>query len=198
MRRIGLLGGTFNPIHLAHLTMAEQAYKQFSLDEMWLVPAKIPPHKRDQVFSDTHRLNMLRLAISEHPSLSLHLYEFLKEGVSYTVETLKAFHKMYPDTEFYYLMGEDSLKDFDKWYHPEEISSLATIIVAPRSEDSDAFLALLTRRRKEYGNAFPVLSMPQIPISSTGIRSGMKDGDSMLSSVPEKVYEYMKEHQLYC
>lgn len=198
MRKTGILGGTFNPIHLAHLRMAEQAYKQFALDEMWLIPAKLPPHKRDQVFSDEHRLNMLRLAISEHPELSLHLYEFLKDGVSYTVETLKALHERYPDTEFYYLMGEDSLRDFHTWYHPEEISRLATIIVAPRSEDSDAFLTLLTRRRKEYGNAFPVLSMPQILISSTSIRSGMKDGASMLSSVPEKVYEYMKEHQLYC
>lgn len=198
MRKIGILGGSFNPIHNAHLSMAKCAFMQFDLDDMWLIPAKFPPHKQDVAFDDNHRLNMLRLAVSDYPELSIHLYEYYKDGLSYTVETLKALNDLYPETEFYFIMGEDSLYDFPKWYHPEEIAKLATLVVACREEQTDEFEELLCKRREEFGNSFPVLHMNWIPISSTDIRENIKNDKDIISLVPQKVADYIFKNHLYC
>lgn len=197
MRKIGILGGSFNPIHHAHLKMASCALKQFDLDDMWLIPAKCPPHKQDMIFDDEHRLNMLRLGISEYPGLSLHLYEYQKEGLSYTVETLRALKEMYPDTDFYYVMGEDSLYDFPKWYQPSEIAALANIIVACRPDVESDFAELLQKRREEFHNPFYRLNMDLLAISSTEIRERLKNGLPITDIVPKTVAAYIEQHHLY-
>ena len=197
MRKIGILGGSFNPIHNAHLMMAQNAYEQFQLDDMWLIPAKFPPHKQDVSFNDEHRLNMLRLAVSSCSGLSIHLYEYLKDGLSYTVETLQAFHEIYPDTEFYFIMGADSLYDFPKWHMPAEIARLATIVVACRKGYDSEFEQLLVKRREEYGNPFFKLQMDLMPISSTEIRDCILSGRKLNDFIPECVENYIKKHNLY-
>lgn len=197
MKKIGILGGSFNPIHNAHLMMAYTAKKQFELDDMWLIPAKNPPHKQSVAFSDEHRLNMLRLAIREYPGLSVHLYEYGKDGLSYTVETLRAFHRCYPDCHFFYVMGEDSLADFKRWYHPEEIAQLADIIVASRDFSNDSLRKLLIENRAEFGNPFLELEMDYLPISSTEIRCRVRNGEALNGLVPKSIEQYISDNGLY-
>ncbi|MBR3060830.1 MAG: nicotinate (nicotinamide) nucleotide adenylyltransferase, partial [Exiguobacterium sp.] len=115
MSRIGLMGGTFDPPHLGHLLIAEQAREQLELDEVWFLPAAIPPHK-DGFSSADHRIEMTRRAIQNQSDFKLNLIEFERSEPSYTVETMKRLIEQYPNDEFYFLIGADSLVSLESWY----------------------------------------------------------------------------------
>ena len=133
MKKIGIMGGTFNPIHNAHLMMAEAAYEQYGLDEVWFMPSKIPPHKDSrEIVSEEHRSRMIQFAIDDYKHFLLSDMELKREGVTYTCETLQQCLNEFPEDHFYFILGGDSLCDFEKWCHPEKIARMCTILSVSR------------------------------------------------------------------
>ena len=188
--RIGIMGGTFNPIHLGHLITAECAYIQFKLDEVLFMPAKTPPHKiiKDKV-SSVDRANMVKLAIEGNPHFSFSAMELERSGVTYTVDTL---------CEYYFIIGADSLFDLPKWREPKEILKYATIIVASRyGLAKEKLEEQIERLQKEFGGTILIVDVPTIDISSSEIRLRQRDGKSNRYYVDEKVRYYMEERGLY-
>ena len=122
-RRVGLMGGTFDPIHIGHLMLAECAYEQFQLEQVLFLPAGNPPHKdkRKVGATDAQRIDMVRLAIEGNPHFKLDPEEMLRKGYTYTKDTLNLLTQQHPDIDYYFIIGADSLMAFDTWYHPEEI-----------------------------------------------------------------------------
>ena len=199
MKKIGIMGGTFNPIHNAHLMMAQAAYEQYKLDEVWFMPSKNPPHKQKQdILSDEHRKRMIQFAIDEIPHFVFSDMELKRQGTTYTCDTLEQLHKDLPEAEIYFILGGDSLQDFESWYHPEKIVKLCTILAASREGLSDQETKELCNSlsQKLKGTILPV-SMPQLRISSAIIRERLSNGESAEGYCPEKVLYYMKLHGLY-
>ena len=138
-KRIGIMGGTFDPIHIGHLILGETAYHQFHLDRILFMPAGNPPHKkvRENRATDRQRVDMVRLAIASNPHFSLSLEEMHREGYTYTYRTLERLKDQNPDTEYYFILGADSLYTFDEWREPERILRACTILVGTRNHTSD-------------------------------------------------------------
>ena len=136
MKKIGIMGGTFNPIHAGHIEIADAAYKQFELDEVWFMPNHIPAYKSDKdIISGEHRLNMISLAIKDYSYFKTSDFELKREGKTYSYETFTLLKDEFPDACFYFIMGADSLFYFDKWVHPEIIIDKTDILVASRDEN---------------------------------------------------------------
>lgn len=141
--RIGIFGGSFDPIHLGHLISAEQAREQVRLEQVWFVPAARPPHKQTRDLTPfALRVEMLEMAVAGHTDFRVSEIEKERPGPSYTVETLRRLHETHPGNEWFLLMGSDSLRDFPSWREPEQIAALATLVVIGRpagdSEDNPA------------------------------------------------------------
>ncbi|MBO4685458.1 MAG: nicotinate (nicotinamide) nucleotide adenylyltransferase [Lachnospiraceae bacterium] len=194
--KVGILGGTFDPVHNGHIAIAKKAKEQYGLDIVFLMPARIPPHKADVATADVHRLAMLTLALSTEPSVDINLMEFERDGRSYTSDTLTILMKDHPDGEIYYIMGEDSLRDFPKWHEPETIASLAKILVAPREENTQSFQDLIAQRNEEYGNVFYPLDLPYNPVSSTALRECLESGKPS-PEIPARVADYCRRFGVY-
>lgn len=196
--KVGIFGGTFDPIHLGHLAIARAAKEQYGLDMVRIMPARIPPHKQTKaVTEDVHRLMMVSLALPVGEGIELDLTEFEREGVSYTSDTLTLLHERHPDDRLFYIIGEDSLRDFVTWHEPATIASLATILVAVRSADAEHFRELLAERNAEFNGAFQALSVPFKDVSSTEIReeiSGMTEPHPNLASGTDT---YIRRFGLY-
>ena len=162
-RKIGIMGGTFDPIHIGHLILGEAAYEQFGLDEVWFLPAGNPPHKRNRAgqAKDAQRVEMVRRAIASNPHFVLCTKEMEDEGYTYSYRTLEAMRKEHPGTEFYFIIGADSLFYFDEWKNPERICAAAKILVATRDRAKEKeLLACMERylsetRHTESGCFFP-------------------------------------------
>lgn len=138
MKKTGIMGGSFNPIHVGHLEIAECAWKEYGLDEILFIPNYCPPHKDSSEMLDAKsRLDMVKLAIQGHPNYTVTDREIQKGGLSYTYLTINELKAEEPDTEFYFLMGADSLADFRKWSHAEVIASKCHILAAMRDELGD-------------------------------------------------------------
>lgn len=189
-KRIGLLGGTFDPIHYAHLLAAEQARDQMGLDEIWLVPAKIPPHKeRSDIAAAHHRLRMAELAASDHPSFRVSDVELQREGLSYTIDTIIEIKELYPHDEFFFIIGGDMVEMLPQWYRFTELCTMVHFIGLARPGahyDKQALLPYVT-----------FVEMPTVDISSTLIRQRVRSGRSIRYLVPDAVERYIKEHRLY-
>ena len=133
--KIGILGGSFDPIHNGHLHMAKCAYEQYALDEVWLIPNGHAPHKDETQMADaTHRLNMCRLVAEKYDFIQVNDIEILSEESSYTYLTLQKLTNRYPEHEFYFIMGADSLDYFDKWRNPQIIALLCKIFINQKSK----------------------------------------------------------------
>jgi len=194
MKKIGIMGGTFNPIHSAHLAIAEQAMDEFGLEKIMFLPNNIPPHKEcDNSVSSTFRIEMVKAAIEDNDRFFLSLYEIEKGGFSYTVDTLRHFSNEYDD--IYFIIGGDSVRDFPKWYKPDEISKLCTFIAYPR-ENLD-FKAHAQQIRDLYGAKVLELDAPRLDISSSDIRLRLKQNKTVRYLVPEKVFKIIEENKLY-
>lgn len=197
--KIGILGGTFDPIHNGHIDVALTALRQCELDEVWLMPAKYPPHKQQQeITADNQRITMLYLAVAEHPELRVSLFEYERQELSYTADTLRLLKEQYPEETFYYIMGEDSLESLPKWYHPQEIVRRAILLVASRESESKSVWELAEARKRELDADIRVLSIPWNPVSSTEIRRRVECGEEINDLVPEAVAAYIVEQGLYC
>ena len=199
-KRIGIMGGTFDPVHTGHLILGEAAREQFSLDEVWFVPAGNPPHKREREgrATDEQRINMLRLAISSNPHFSMSLIDMTADGYSYTYRMLEYLNKTYPDTDWYFIMGADSLRDFDTWCQPERIVKACHVVVAVRDNmNNEDFDKLLDDRRLQYRHNFLKLNTPNLDISSHQLREKIRAGESIRYYLPDNVLYYIRKEGLY-
>jgi nicotinate-nucleotide adenylyltransferase len=199
MRKVGIMGGTFNPVHFAHLAMAEAAYEQYKLDEVLFMPSKNPPHKaKSEIVSDEHRKRMVQFAIDGIDGFSFSDFELKREGTTFTCETLQFLKEEHPDWELYFILGGDSLEDFDTWYQPEKILSYCTILAVPREALSFRETEHLCQRmNKKYNGTFSPVHLKQMRISSRRIRRKIERGESLTGICPDKVCRYMELHGLY-
>jgi nicotinate-nucleotide adenylyltransferase len=193
--RLGLFGGTFDPIHLGHLILAESCREACELDRVWLIVTATPPHKRGERTPVAHRLEMARIATAGHAAFEVSEIEADAEaGPHYTYRTLERLHAERPDDKFYFMIGADSLVDLPTWRNPDRIAELATIVVANR-ESAESRLASVNTPFDPSGLVF--VTMPRIGISSTEIRSRVAAGRSIRYQVPRGVEAYIAEHGIY-
>ena len=204
--RIGLFGGTFDPIHRGHISMAAFAKDEGKLDEVWFLPAPVPPHKRENSISAfSHRLFMIQLAIRDREGLVCSDLESHMDAPSYTAHTLEKLSSLYPDCQWYFIIGADSLFQIKTWYLPEKIFSLASLMVALRGyadlEGNRKDLGDIEREarflREKYGARIYLLGAPIIDISSTQVRKLAAEGRDLIPYVPEPVAEYIVKNKLY-
>lgn len=197
--KIGIMGGTFNPIHYGHLFLAENAYEQVQLDHILFMPSNHPPHKKDvQIMSSNDRVTMVKLAIEDNPHFLLSELEVHREGMTYTVDTLTEMTREQAEDEFYFIVGADSLINMPKWKNPLEVFKLCTIIAANREAMNRERLELQVEYlKKEYGARIILIDIPTIDISSRHIRERIQYGQSIRYYVPEKVAEYIKKQGLF-
>ena len=199
MPRIGIMGGTFNPIHTGHLIIAQQTLVELALDKVWFMPAGNPPHKDTPVIDGELRRRMVELAIEGNSDFELFDHELKKTRPSYSAMTMTELDEAYPENEFYFIMGADSLMDFHKWYHPEVICAHTKLVCADRNNISDDMLEAEKKRLEtDLGATIYLIDTPQIEISSSDIRDRLKDKPSSVRyMLPEKVYDFIIRNHLY-
>ncbi|QDT00331.1 Nicotinate-nucleotide adenylyltransferase [Adhaeretor mobilis] len=200
--RIGILGGSFDPVHNGHLLLAESAVEQLRLDEIWFVPAGSQPLKpRGPVASQHDRLAMLELALSGYEKFLVKELEIQRGGVSYTVDTLREVSKKVPRAKLFFLMGADSLADIPKWNSPSEICELATLAVVCRPDAATLDYGVLkecttAKRIEQFQSA--QIEMSPMAVSSSAIREKISDGESdWKKHVPEEVSNFIKRNRVY-
>lgn len=182
-KKVALLGGSFDPVHNGHVAMAEAALKELGVDEVWLVPANQSPLKNFVPTSNEHRLAMLELVCREHPQFKVCDLELHREGMSYTIDTLEELHRLYPDTEFYWILGADQQAQFEQWKDWQKLLTLATFVVVDRNENL---------KTDGIHKEFIPLAMEPVDVSSTQVRHGKR-----LNLIPESVRQYILDHELY-
>jgi nicotinate-nucleotide adenylyltransferase len=199
MSRIGILGGTFDPVHIAHLMLADFACKELSLDKTLLMPTGESPHKEEERLTPLKdRLAMLELAAEENPHLELSLFEVEAKEKSYTYRTAERLHEHFPEEDFYFIMGGDSLGYFDHWVHPEIIAKYLHLAVTIRGEmDEKAARKQAELLREKFDADISFFSLPSMELSSTMIRERIKQEKSIHYLVPERVLEYIENKGLY-
>lgn len=188
-RHVGILGGTFNPIHLGHLVIAEQVFSQLHLNKVLFLPDKIPPHrgvKKTQPISSEDRIEMIKLAIEENMHFDLDLTDVNRGGISYTYETIKILKACNPDTEFYFIIGGDMVENLPKWSHIDELMQMVHFVG-------------VCRKGFEKTSNYPIIwvNTPELEISSSMIREAVKSGKSIKYLVPKSVEDYIKDRGLY-
>lgn len=186
--KIGILGGTFNPIHIGHLILAEEAREKLQLDKVIFVPAYLPPHKdNSDIASAQHRYEMVDLAIKTNKHFSVSEIEIKRDGRSYTIDTVNEFKELYPSDELYFIIGSDLLNYLDGWKDLDQVRKLVKFIVATRPgyplEKIPAKICTLAIRA--------------VDVSAFEVRRCIKQGRSFRYLVPEAVYDYIKKQGLY-
>ena len=194
--RIGVLGGTFDPVHLAHLVLGEVAREELRLDRVIFVPAGQPWRKSGrQIAPAADRLQMLRLATAGNPAFEVSSLEIEREGPSYTEVTLEALQGENPTAELFFILGGDALSDFPNWHDPRRIAELATLAVAERDGAADGVAGEADLSGLHV--SLCRLHMPTVAITATAIRQNVREGRSIRYLVPDAVAEYIAEHGLY-
>ena len=198
--KIGILGGTFDPVHKVHILSAKAAYEQLRLDKVWFMPSFIPPHKEGMsVSSYEDRLNMLKLATEDYPYFGICELEAGRNENSYTSVSLKILHDKYPNDEFFFIMGADSFYELEKWYEYEKIFSLASLAVIDReySEEHNSMEYLKVYFERKYPAHIYFLKFSPQNVSSTVIRKEAEHKRYNEEVLDKKVIDYIKEKNLY-
>jgi nicotinate-nucleotide adenylyltransferase len=195
--RLGILGGTFKPPHLAHLVCAQEAHRELGLDRVLLIPASIPPHKPvEQEPGPEHRLEMCRLAVGDDERFAVSDIELQREGPSYTVDTLSLLSHQAPNDELVLILGGDIAAGLPDWHQAERVLELSTVAIAkrrgtPRDQVERALASLRGGERARF------FSMPRIGISSTMVRRRVRAGQPIRYFVPDQVLDYIEREGLY-
>ena len=207
MKKVGIMGGTFNPIHQAHVLLAKQAYEALGLDYVLVMPLKTPQFKSaNELVSDEDRINMIKASIEDAPYLRFSDFELNREGKTYTSETVKLLHENYPDTRFYFIVGGDSLDYFENWHEPEVILENCALCCTGRADyDNTKAAATIRRLTDKFGSYEETRELPEIinlktasmNISSSDIRKRVACSLPIAGLVNEKVREYIYSHNLY-
>lgn len=198
-KKIGLLGGSFDPIHQGHLNIAKRAQAEFDLDEVWFIPAGHSPNKNEADMTDAEtRANMVSHAIEPYPQFKLLRIELEHSGTSYTYLTLLKLSEQYPHTQFYFIMGADSLEYFEKWRHPEIICQKAVILCAVRDDMDIAEIEnkIAVLQKLFEAEIYPIRS-GRTDVSSTSLRAQIAMEFKKPELLPESVWEYISLHGLY-
>lgn len=196
-RRIGIMGGTFNPVHNGHIMIAESAANEFDLDEVMFIPNGNAYMKKNVLDTD-FRVEMVRLAIEDKPAFSLSTIETEREGASYSYETINCLKEAFPDDDFFFIVGADSLLNMENWRSPELIFTRVTVLACIRpGSDSVDFHKKAEYLKNKYTCDIDMITTCNIDISSTDIRNRVKSGMSIDGLVPEKVKEFILRNGLY-
>lgn len=197
--KVGIMGGTFDPIHLGHLATAESVREIFQLDKILFIPAARPPHKvNNNVTPELHRLMMTFLATKSNENFQVSPMEILRDGLSYTLETVNELHKKFgASTELFFIIGADSLKDLPTWYQAKELVSKCHFIATTRPNVKVKFSEVKKFFGKLGKEKIHQVTTPGIEISSTEIRRRVQEGLSIKYLVPEVVEEYIAKENLY-
>jgi len=195
MKKIGIIGGTFDPVHIGHLIAADQVLFYQKLDEIWFMPANNPPHKLNlNISSYEHRVEMLNQVLILDSRYKICTIEMERTGPSYTIDTMKELKVRYPQDSFYFIIGGDMIRDLAKWYKIEELIKLVQFIGLERIGYTDN---TLTEQEKQIINKVIMVPMPQLEVSSSLIRDWIKMGRDIRYVVLEGVEHYIKEKKLY-
>lgn len=202
MRHIGLLGGTFDPIHYGHLVIAEEVRYVLHLDEMVFIPTGQPPHKPGRIVTEAqYRVAMLELAIASNPYFAISLIDVERSGPSYTVDTLRQLRKEWgTNTALYFVIGWDSLQELHTWYDPAGILEQLTYLVAVRRPgyvEEPGYNELLEAQLPGIQQRLLVIPAPQLDISATDLRQRVAEGRPIKYQTPEAVEQYIAQHGLY-
>lgn len=186
MRRIGILGGTFDPPHIGHLIIAEEARLALNLDEVWFIPTYTPPHKDNAKSDAAHRVNMTELAVQSNPFFKLNTIETERSSTSYTVDTMQTLNETYPDYKFYFIIGADMVEYLPNWHRIEELISMVQFVGVKRPG-------------YELKSKYDILTVdiPMINISSTMLRERLWDKQTVTYIVPDAVVAYIRREGLY-
>lgn len=200
-KRVGIMGGSFDPVHAGHLVIAQDAAERLGLSEVVFIPAAVPPHKQELRRVDAgHRLNMLRLATESNPRFSVSDIELRRGGVSYTVDTLRAMRDIHPDAVLFLIVGSDTLVDFHTWHGTEEILELCEVATLLRpGEDALEAIAEKIQLPAEQSKRLlrNVIDAHRIGVSSSEIRMRLAEGSGIRYLVPLEVENYIYENGLY-
>jgi len=189
---VGLFGGSFNPPHVAHQVIANVVRDQFAMDEVWWIPNAQPPHKPDsELAAAHHRLAMTRVATDDDPAFQVSDIEIRRDGVSYTVDTVRALQEEHPSIRFALIIGSDSLDSFASWHRPDEIASRVPMIVYKRPGPIESVAP------PRFANHVRFVAAPVMEISGTEVRKRREAGRSIRYFVPEPVRRYIEENDLY-
>jgi nicotinate-nucleotide adenylyltransferase len=192
MNRLGILGGTFNPIHIAHLLVAEQVAEARRLDKVLFIPACIPPHKDSpDIAPPEDRYRMTALATESNPRFEVSRIELDRPGRSFTKDTLQQLLEIYPGAELFYIIGSDAVAELSTWREPELVLELANFLVAMRPGHD------LARLEDRFRKSVEVVHVSGLDVSSTDIRERVRKGFSIKYLVPEKVEQYIAQKGLY-
>lgn len=187
MKKVGILGGTFDPPHLGHLLIANEVYSELQLDEVWFMPNQEPPHKKQSgSVTNEERLEMLNLAIRDHECFKVEPIELEREGPSYTIDTMKILNERHPDLQFYFIIGADMIEYLPKWHNIDALIKLVQFVGVERPEYS-------------HQTDYPVLyvDVPSMEVSSSMIRERLKKGRTVRYLLPDPVISYIEEKGLY-
>jgi nicotinate-nucleotide adenylyltransferase len=210
MRHIGILGGTFDPIHNGHIRLAIEAQEQLKLDEIKLIPVNIPPHRSIPIVSPAHRLAMMELAIKNEPTLDIDRRELESENISFTINTLKSLRLEFPDDALYLIVGRDAFNKIDSWKDWQELLHYAHIIVANRPNELTNNISTelqnwidkhqisdQTRLKNKLSGHIYFIDIPMLDISSSMIRQYYSEQKTVNSLLPTLIQEYIKDNHLY-
>lgn len=199
-KRIGIMGGTFDPVHIGHLILGEKAYEQLALDKVVFMPSGNPPHKKNRKgrATDEQRVEMVRRAILSNPHFELSLMEMHENGYTYTYHTLERLKEQNPDTDYYFIIGADSLYNFETWMEPARICQSCTLVVAVRDHTTvEEMQAEMNRLSTKYNGNFLMLNTLNIDISSETIRAWIRARKSVRYYLPDEVISFISENNIY-
>ncbi|MCR4926099.1 MAG: nicotinate (nicotinamide) nucleotide adenylyltransferase [Clostridiales bacterium] len=199
MARIGILGGTFNPPHLAHIRLGEDFAKRLNFDKILILPNYLPPHKDDDCLADAYdRLNMCRLAIKDNPLFEVCDIEIKRKGKSYSYDTLKELTKLNPDDEFFFIIGSDMLFSFDKWYRYKDVLKMCRICAATREDEfSPEQLKKKAEELTDEPDRIIISKMDAVELSSTQVREKLSRNEDVSSLLNKDVLGYILQRGLY-
>lgn len=186
MKKIGILGGTFDPPHIGHLIIADEVKATLKLDEVWFIPTNEPPHKQKAMSSNNHRIAMLEKALQSTTGFRIHTIEMDRAGKSYTINTIQTLKAIHPDTTFYFIIGADMVEYLPKWHRIDELVELIPFVGVKRPNYS-------------VETNYPIIEVevPQMDISSTNIKERIKKREPYQFFISTSVYQYIKKERLY-
>lgn len=198
-KRVGIMGGTFDPVHYGHLLLAQAAIEAEQLDEVLFIPSGTPWLKdSSQVLNKKTRVSMTGIAIEDNPKFALSTIEIDREGNSYSYETLEILREKHPTTCYYFILGADSLMEIEKWKHPDRLMKSCTLLTAVRDDcDMEALEKQIAYLKDKYEASVEILPAKRIDISSTDIRQKIREGKSIRYMLPDKIMEYIERNHIY-